>query len=44
MNVVEALIPGFLPAWMPLEMAGVTLLMAVVVLLPIRTSLGDRRA
>jgi len=43
-NVVEALIPGFLPTWMRLEMAGVAVLMAVIVLLTVRAALvSDRR-
>jgi uncharacterized membrane protein len=35
-NVVEALIPGFVPTWMRVEMAGIAVLMALVVLLVVR--------
>ncbi len=46
MNVVEALIPGFLPTWMRVQMVGVAVLMAVIVLLVIRAAVaadrGDR--
>jgi len=45
-NDVEALIPGFLPTWMRVQMVGVAVLMAVIVLLVIRAAVaadrGDR--
>jgi hypothetical protein len=44
--VVEALIPGYFPTWMRVQMLGVVALMAVIVLLVTRaaiaTSRGDR--
>ena len=35
-NVVEALVPGFVPMWMRVEMIGIAALMAVVVALVVR--------
>ena len=35
-NVIEALIPGFVPVWMRFEMIGVAVLMALVILLVVR--------
>lgn len=35
-NVVEALIPGFVPIWMRVEMVGIAVLMAAVILCVVR--------
>ncbi len=35
-NVIEALIPGFVPIWMRVEMIGVAVLMGLVILLVVR--------
>ena len=43
-NVVEALIPGFLPAWMRIEMFGIAALMAAVGALILHTTVKSRRA
>lgn len=40
-NVVEALIPGFLPIWMRIEMVGIAALMAVIVVLVWRNRGND---
>jgi hypothetical protein len=42
-NVVEALIPGFVPVWMRLQMLAVAALMAVIVLLVARAAVASDR-
>lgn len=41
-NVVEALIPGLFPLWLRIEMIGIAVLMAGVILLVERERVGDR--
>lgn len=41
-NVVEALIPGFVPTWMRIEMIGIAALMAVSVMLVTQIAARDR--
>jgi uncharacterized membrane protein len=36
-NVVEALVPGFFPGWMRIEMVGIAVLMAMVAYLVLRS-------
>jgi hypothetical protein len=41
-NMVEGLLPGFVPMWMRAEMFGIAALMAGIVLLVVRVALRDR--
>ena len=41
-NVVEVLIPGLFPLWLRVEMIGIAVLMAGVILLVVGERLGDR--
>lgn len=43
MNLAEALIPGYFPTWMRVQMVGVAVLMAVIVLLVTRAAVATRR-
>ncbi|MEH3154172.1 MAG: hypothetical protein PGN29_02045 [Gordonia paraffinivorans] len=45
MNVIEALVPDFVPTWMRVEMVGIAVLMAASVGLVVRAALsGDNGA
>jgi hypothetical protein len=43
-NVIEAVIPGLFPTWMRVEMVGIAVLMAGLILLLVRERLAGRAA